>query len=138
MVLIALAAVVLTTPFLSVYAAASYGDGNVEPVQTTLIQNYVDALTKFTTAGTTITSVSLYLYYTLSDGSQCLKFGIYRDNGGLYGQSSPDNEPLVAATSQGYCFQAGNFGPAWETWTLVPSDQMSLGAGTYWLAVLAE
>ena len=138
------AIVALTTPLLSAYGAVVLGDANVEPIGTSLIPNYVDALTKFTVTGTTtITSFSLYLSFTGSDGSQCLKFGIYPDNGGTYGQSSPLNEPLAAATgsfgsNQGFCFPLGNFGPGWLTWTLPSSEGITLNSGTYWLAVLAK
>lgn len=112
--LILAAIIALTTPFVSVYAAVAYGDANVEPATTTLLASYVDALTKITvTHATTITSVSMYLQYTGSDGGQCIKFGIYGDNGGPYGQSNPLNQPLIAATKDGYCLQVGNFGPAW-------------------------
>ena len=121
------------------YASTILGDSNVEPVTTTIVPQYVMALTKFTVSGSTnITSVSLYVQYTGSDGSQCLKFGIYADNGRSYGQSSPFLEPLVAATRNGYCFQTGDFGPAWETWTLLPGDTMAIGSGTYWLCMLAS
>jgi hypothetical protein len=117
----------------------TYGDTNVEPKTTDLLDNFVDALTKITvTQQTTITAVSMYLQYTGSDGSQCIKFGIYGDNGGSYGQSNPLNQPLVAHTQNGYCLQVGNFGPAWETWPLLPSDYMVVGPGTYWLATLAS
>jgi len=117
----------------------TYGDTNVEPVTTSLLDNYVDALTKIVvTQPTTFTTVSMYLQYSGSDGSQCLKFGIYGDNGASWGQSSPVNEPLVAATFHSYCFQVGNFGPAWETWQLAPGDWMSVDPGTYWLATLAS
>jgi hypothetical protein len=121
------------------YASTILGDNSVEVATSGLVPQYVMALTKFTvTSTTTITSVSMYLQYQLSDGSQCIKFGIYGDNGGPYGQSNPLGEPLVAATHNGYCFQTGNFGPAWETWTLSPSDQMTIGPGTYWLCTLAS
>jgi hypothetical protein len=131
-----------------VYASTILGDSNVEVATSTLVggndpigatvDQYVMALTKFTTtSATTITSVSLYLQYTGSDGSQCIKFGIYGDNGGPYGQSNPFGQPLFGATHNGYCFEKGDFGPAWETWTLLPEDQMSIGPGTYWLCTLA-
>jgi hypothetical protein len=138
--LLSLAAIIaLTAPFVSVYAAVTYGDTNIELATTTLLDNHVDALTKFiVTQPTVITSVSMYLQYTGSDGSQCIKFGIYGDNGGSYAQSNPINQSLVAATIHGYCLQVGNFGPAWETWTLLPSDEMAVNPGTYWLATLAE
>lgn len=121
-----------------VFASTVLGDTNVEPVFSTFNAQYVEALTKITvTATTTIQSVSMYLQYTGSDGSQCLKFGVYADNGGTpYGESSPLNEPLIAATHNGYCFVVGNFGPAWETWPLQASDYLTLSAGVYWLAVL--
>lgn len=97
-------------------------------------------MTKITvTQPTTIQSVSMYLQYSGSDGSQCLKFGIYADNGGAYGQSNPLNEPLIAATHNGYCFKTGDFGPAWETWSLQASDYLTISsAGVYWLAVLPK
>jgi hypothetical protein len=122
-----------------VFASTVLGDTNIEPVFSTFNAQYVEALTKITvTASTTIQSVSMYLQYTGSDGSQCLKFGIYADNGGAYGQSSPLNEPLIAATHNGYCFKmTPSFGPAWETWALQPSDYLTIpNAGIYWLAVL--
>ena len=122
-----------------VYASTILGDSNVEPVTSTLVSQYVMALTKFTiTQATTIQSVSLYLQYNGSDGSQCIKFGVYGDNGGSYGQSSPLSQALIASTHNGYCLQKGDFGPAWETWTLLPGDNMMIpSAGTYWLCTLA-
>jgi hypothetical protein len=121
-----------------VYASTTLGDSNVETVTTTIVPQYVMALTKFTVSGSAnITSVSLYVQYTGSDGSQCLKFGIYADNGRSYGQSSPFLEPLVGATRNGYCFRTGDFGPGWETWSLLPGDTMAIGSGTYWLCMLA-
>jgi hypothetical protein len=138
--ILCLAAIIaLTAPFASVYAQVTYGDTNIEVATTNLLDNYVNALTKITmTQPITITSVSMYLQYSGSDGSQCIKFGIYGDNGGSYGQSNPLNQPLVAATIHGYCFRVGDFGPAWETWTLLPVDQMTVAPGTYWLATLAS
>ena len=123
-----------------VFGSTVLGDTNVEPVASTLNAQYVEALTKITVnQSTVIHSVSMYLQYNGSDGSQCLKFGVYGDNGGSpYGQSSPMNEPLIASTRNGYCFVAGNFGPGWETWTLQPSDYLTIPAGVYWLAVLPE
>ena len=111
---------------------------SIPTVTATLNGQYVEALTKITvTRSTTIQSVSMYLQYNYSDGSQCLKFGVYADNGAaVYGQSSPLNEPLVAATHNGYCFVVGSFGPAWEKWQLQASDYFTLSPGTYWLAVL--
>jgi len=122
-----------------VFGSTVLGDTNIESVKATFNAQYVEALTKITvTNSTVIQSVSMYLQYNGSDGSQCLKFGIYGDNGGTYGQSSPMNEPLIASTKNGYCFAVGNFGPGWETWTLQPSDYLTLPAGVYWLAVLPE
>lgn len=123
----------------SAFGYSILGDSNVEPATSTLVSQYVMALTKFTvTHSTTIQSISLFLQYAGSDGSQCIKFGIYGDNGGPYGQSNPLNQPLTAATHNGYCLQTGDFGPAWETWVLLPGDSMSLGPGTYWLCTLAS
>jgi hypothetical protein len=131
-----LLALTLSSP---AFAYATLGDTNVEPATSTLVSQYIMALTKFTvTHSTTIESISLFLQYTGSDGSQCIKFGIYGDNGGAYGQSSPLYQPLVAATHNGYCFQIGDFGPAWETWVLLPGDSMTVGPGTYWLCTLAS
>jgi hypothetical protein len=133
----------------AVFGATLLGDTNIEPVGVTFQAQYVEALTKITvTQPTTIQSVSMYIQYGGSgsvggsgplDGLQCLKFGIYTDNGAAYGQSSPLNEPLIAATQNGYCFGYGNFGPAWETWKLQSSDYLTISqAGTYWLAVLPK
>jgi len=136
LVLVAFAAFICSPP---VYAISILGDSNVELSTSTLVPQYVMALTKFTvTQAETIYAVSLYVQYTGSDGSQCIKFGVYQDNGGSYGQSNPVGQPLVAATHYGYCFQYGNFGPGWETWTLVPGDTMTIGPGTYWLTTLAS
>jgi hypothetical protein len=122
-----------------VFGSSILGDTNIEPVTSTFNAQYVEALTKITvTQPTVIQSVSMYLRYTGSDGSQCLKFGIYADNGGTFAQSNPLDEPLIAATQNGYCFMVGNFGPAWETWTLQPADYITLAAGVYWLAVLPK
>jgi hypothetical protein len=125
----------------SVFGSTILGDTNVEPVFSTFNAQYVEALTKIVvTQPTVIHSVSMYLQYTGSDGSQCLKFGIYADNGGAYGQSSPLNEPLIAATHNGYCFKVTpSFGPAWETWNLQSSDNLTIPtSGVYWLAVLPK
>jgi len=131
----------ITSVSAPVFGSVVLGDVNVEPVFSTFNAQYVEALTKITViASTTIQSVSMYLQYTGSDGSQCLKFGIYADNGATpYGQSSPLNEPLISATNDGYCFVTGDFGPAWETWTIQPSDSLTIpAAGVYWLAVLPK
>jgi hypothetical protein len=123
-----------------VFGSTVLGDTNVEPVASAFNAQYVEALTKVTVnQSTVIHSVSMYLQYNGSDGSQCLKFGVYGDNGGSpYGQSSPMDEPLIASTKGGYCFVVGNFGPGWETWALQPSDYLTIPAGVYWLAVLPE
>ena len=132
--------IALTTPFVSVFAATTYGDANIEPVTSILVPQFVMALTKiYVTHSTTISSVSMYLQYSDSDSSQCLKFGVYGDNGAAYAQSSPMNQPLIAATRNGYCLRQGDFDPAWETWSLASSDYLTIrNAGTYWLAVLAK
>jgi hypothetical protein len=134
------ASILLVTPS-AVFGSAVLGDTNIEPVSSTFNAQYVEALTKITvTQPTVIHSVSVYLQYTGSDGSQCLKFGIYADDGGAYGQSSPLNEPLIAATHNGYCFKVTpSFGPAWETWNLQSSDNLTIPtSGVYWLAVLPK
>lgn len=137
-VLLVLAAITLiASQSVTVSALTNYGDINIEIVTSTLVQQYVVALTKITvTHPTVMQSVSLYLRYTGSDGSQCIKFGIYadNDNGSPYGQS------LVAATQNGYCFQVTeNWGPAWETWQLAPSDYLTITTpGVYWLCTLAS
>jgi len=130
-----------------VFGQVVLGDTNVEPVATGLNAQYVEALTKIAVNQSfVIHSVSMYLQYgqygidTAGSGeSQCLKFGVYGDNGASYGLSSPIGEPLIAATQNGYCFAAGIFGPGWETWALQPSDYLTIPkAGVYWLAVLPE
>jgi hypothetical protein len=138
--LILLSIAALTVP---VFGQTVLGDTNVEPVTTSFIAQYVEALTKIAVPhATVIQSVSLYLQYTGSDGSQCLKFAIYGDDGGAYNQSSPLNQPLIASTKNGYCFVGSPymkeiFGPGWETWNLQPSDYLSIpSAGVYWLTVL--
>jgi len=116
----------------------NYGDTNVEPLTSTLIQQYVVALTKITvTHPTVMQSVSLYLQYLGSDGSQCIKFAIYSDGGNGMG---PLGQSLVAGTHNGYCLQVTeSFGPAWETWELVPSDYLTITTpGVYWLCTLAS
>ncbi len=95
------------------------------------------ALTKITiTQPTVLQSVSMFMQYLGSDGSQCIKFGIYADNGTQYG---PIGEQLVAATVKGYCLGVGNYGPGWVTWNLSPSDFLTINSpGVYWLCTLAE
>jgi len=134
-VLLILAAITLIASE-SVSALTNYGDTNIELLTSTLIQQYVVALTKITvTHPIVMQSVSLYLQYTGSDGSQCIKFGIYADDG-----NGPLGQSLVAATRNGYCFQVTeNWGPAWETWQLAPSDYLTINTpGIYWLCTLAN
>jgi hypothetical protein len=135
--LLILAAIMLiTSQSVTVHAVTNYGDTNVEIIQSTLVQQYVVALTKiYVTHPTVMQSVSLYLQYTGSDGSQCLKFGIYADDG----SGTPLGQRLVAATQSGYCFLVTqNWGPAWETWQLAPYDYLNITSpGVYWLCTLA-
>lgn len=137
--LLLLAAVTLfASQSMAVSALTNYGDSNIETRTSTLIQQYVVAMTRITvTHPTVMQSVSLYLQYTGSDGSQCLKFGIYMDAGE---DSGPLGSSLVAATQNGYCFQiTESFGPAWETWQLAPSDYLTINTpGVYWLSILAN
>jgi hypothetical protein len=121
----------------SVSAQTNYGDTNAEVYPTTLVSQYVFALTKITiTQPTVMQSVSMFMQYSGSDGSQCIKFGIYADNGTQYG---PIGERLVAATVNGYCLGVGNYGPGWITWKLYPTDYLTINEpGVYWLCVLAE
>lgn len=114
-----------------------YGDSNVEQWAGTIGGNLVQAYTSFTVNTPTILqSVSMFLQYSGSDGSQCMYFGVYQDNG----SGSPIGQPLVAATSHYYCLRAAaTWGPAWQTWKLFPSDYMTiLTPGTYWLCTLAS
>ena len=114
---------------------ANYGDQNVEQWAGTIGGNIVQAYLMFTVPGPAIIrSVSMYVQYSGSDGSQCMAFGVYLDNG----NGSPAGQPLVAATRNSYCLHgAVTWGPAWETWKL-QYDALALpAAGTYWLAVLA-
>lgn len=114
-----------------------YGDPNVEQWTSTLGGNLVQAYTMITVnEPTIIQSVSLFLQYSGSDGSQCMYFGIYQDPG----NGNPAGQPLVAATSHTYCLRAAvTWGPAWQTWKLLPSDYMAiLTPGTYWLCTLAR
>jgi len=115
---------------------ANYGDQNVEQWAGTIGANTVQAYLMFSVPGpVVIQSVSMYITYSGSDGSQCMRFGVYEDNG----NGSPAGEPLVASTTGTYCLHGSvSWGPAWETWNLHPSDYLTLNAtGTYWLAVLA-
>jgi len=138
--LIVLIAIVLTQISISPALAAvtaSYGDQNVEQWTGTIGSNTVQAYTMITVPGPVlIQSVSMYMQYAGSDGTQCLKFGVYQDNG----NGSPAGQPLVASTQNAYCLHgSASWGPAWETWKLRTNDTLSIpSAGTYWLAILAS
>jgi len=114
-----------------------YGDQNVEQWTSSLAGNIVQAYTKITVSGPVVIQVvSMYLQYSGSDGSQCLKFGVYQDNG----NGSPAGQPLVASTQHAYCFHvAVTWGPAWQKWNLRPDDALVIpAAGDYWIATLAS
>jgi len=132
--LIALAVTLLPQSFAS--TITNYGDQNVEQWSSTIGGNMVQAYVMFTVPGpTVIRSISMYVQYSGSDGSQCMWFGIYQDDG----SGSPAGQPLVASTKTTYCLHgSASWGPAWETWTLRPNDTLSIPAtGDYWLATLA-
>jgi len=117
--------------------AATYGDTNVEQWTSTIGGNMVQAYLQFSTpTPLLITFVSMYVQYSGSDGTQCMRFGIYLDNG----NGSPAGQPLVAATLNPYCLHGSvEYGPGWETWRLRPIDFLNITQpGTYWLAVLAS
>jgi len=133
--LIALAVTLLPQTFAQ--SIASYGDQNVEQWSSTIGGNMVQAYVMFSVSGpAVIRSVSMYVQYSGSDGSQCMWFGIYQDDG----SGSPAGQPLVASTKTTYCLHgSASWGPAWETWTLRPNDTLSIpAAGDYWLATLAS
>ena len=114
-----------------------YGDQNVEQFAGTIGGDLVQAYTKITIGEPTVVqSVSIYLKYAGSDGSQCMKFGIYQDKG----NGSPAGQPLVASTQNGYCLRgSASWGPAWQTWNLASSDYLSISTpGDYWLCTLAK
>jgi len=114
----------------------TYGDSSIEQWTGTIGGNMVQAYLMFSVPGpTVIQSVSMYLQYSGSDGSQCMLFGIYQDNG----NGSPAGQPLVASTNTTYCLHGSiTWGPGWQTWKLRPGDNLTLpAAGTYWLATLA-
>ena len=87
-----------------------YGDQNVEGYAGTIGGDLVQAYTLVTISKPTfIQSVSMYMAYAGSDGSQCMLFGIYQDNG----SGSPAGQPLVAYTRNAYCLHgSGSWGPA--------------------------
>ena len=137
--LIVLIAIVMTEVSIShafALVTASFGDPNVEQWTSTIGANEVQAYLMFTVPGPVIIqSVSMYMQYSGSDGTQCLKFGIYPDNG----SGSPAGQSLVSATKNAYCLHgSASWGPAWETFRLRTNDTLSLpSAGTYWLTILA-
>jgi hypothetical protein len=136
--LILLIALSLTLTIPGTFAATvtTYGDQNIEQWTGTIGGNIVQAYMLFTVPGpTVILSVSMYLQYSGSDGSQCMRFGIYQDNG----NGSPAGQPLIASTQNSYCLHGSvTWGPAWETWRLRRDDNLTLNAaGSYWLATLA-
>ena len=117
--------------------AARFGDQNIEQWTSTIGGDIVQAYTQITVSKpTVIQSISMFLQYSGSDGSQCMKFGIYLDNG----SGSPAGQPLVAATQREYCLHgSGSWGPAWQTWNLNPLDYLTINSpGDYWLCTLAK
>jgi len=113
------------------------GDLNTERWSGTIGGNVVQAYTRIQVSEPiVIQSVSMYLQYAGSDGSQCMMFGVYRDNGA----GSPAGEPLVATTRTAYCLHGtSSWGPAWQRWSLLPSDYLQISSpGTYWLCTLAK
>jgi len=133
--LIAMSATLLVSQTFAL-SVSYYGDQNIEQWSSTIGSNAVQAYLTFTVPGpVVIQAVSMYVQYSWSDGSQCMLFGIYQDNG----NGSPAGQPLVASTHTSYCFHVAiMWGPAWETWKLRPGDYLTINAaGTYWLAVMA-
>jgi hypothetical protein len=115
----------------------NYGDQNVEQWTSTIGGNVVQAYVMFAVPGpVTIQSVSMYVQYSGSDGSQCMRFGIYKDNG----SGSPAGKSLVSSTSKTYCLHgSATWGPAWQTWKLLSNDTLAItAAGDYCLATLAS
>ena len=128
--------VTLIVPQTSASTMTTYGDQNIEQWTGTIGGNMVQAYLLFSVPGPVVVrSVSMYLQYSGSDGSQCMRFGIYNDDG----SGSPAGQYLVASTTNAYCLHGSvSWGPAWQTWTLRPSDYITINAtGSYWLAVLA-
>lgn len=118
-------------------SSVRYGDQNVEQWTGTIGGDLVQAYAKVTISKPTlIQSVSMFLTYAGSDGTQCMLFGIYQDNG----SGSPAGQPLVAFTRNAYCLRgSASWGPAWQTWNLALSDYLPLSVpGDYWLCTLAK
>jgi hypothetical protein len=118
-------------------AQVSYGDQNIEQWSSTIGANIVQAYLWFNVnQPTVIKSITMFMQYSGSDGTTCIKFGIYRDSG----TGSVAGQPLVAATQNGYCLRpSASWGPAWETFNLLPSDYLVInGTGGFWLATLAN
>ena len=137
LILLITLSVALIVPQTSATTVATYGDTNIEQWSSTIGGSIVQAYLMFSVPGPTVVqSVSMYVQYSGSDGSQCMRFGIYEDNG----NGSPAGQPLVASTSNVYCLHGSvSWGPAWETWRLRPGDYLTINeTGTYWLAVLAS
>jgi hypothetical protein len=136
--LILLIALVITlVPQTFASTTMNLGDQNVEQWSSTIGGNIVQAYIMFSVPGpVVIQSVSMYVQYSGSDGSQCMRFGIYQDNG----NGSPAKQSLVASSTFSYCLHgSATWGPAWETWKLRPNDTLSIpAAGDYWLATLAS
>lgn len=123
-------------PQTSAVTVANYGDQNIEQWTSTIGGNMVQAYLMFTVPSpVVIQSITMYVQYSGSDGSQCMRFGIYQDNG----NGSPAGQPLIASTTNSYCLHgAVTWGPGWETWKLRTNDTLTLpAASTYWLATLA-
>jgi hypothetical protein len=118
-------------------SVATYGDTNIEQWTGTIAGDIVQAYLTFSVPGPVIIqSVSMYMQYSGSDGSQCMFFGIYQDNG----NGSPAGQPLISSTKTAYCLHGSvMWGPSWQTWKLRPGDNLTIpAAGTYWLATLAK
>jgi len=132
-----IALIVTLVPQTFAATSMNFGDQNVEQWTSTIGGSIVQAYVMFSVPGpVVIQSVSMYVQYSGSDGSQCMKFGIYQDNG----NGSPAGQTLVASTTFSYCLHgSASWGPAWETWKLRPNDTLSIqAAGDYWLATLAS
>jgi len=118
-------------------STVTYGDQNIEQWSSTIGGNLVQAYLWFTIPQPiVIKSVTMFMQYSGSDGTTCIKFGVYRDSG----TGSVAGQPLVAATQNGYCLRpSASWGPAWQTFNLLPSDYLTInGTGGFWLATLSN